>query len=476
VLITLPSSVPPDVRETTMESEQSRTQQAEICDRNSLLSLAVESYIFGFASVEMYRTMYQLAGSQSVGKRDYVFNKFFHSRRRATADEFWLAAPNSEILYSNAWLDLSTSPLLLDVPDMGSRYYVLQFLDYFANAFAYVGTRTFGNSSRSLAIVGPAWSGSFPDDIAVVRSPTNFAWIFGRISIQGDHEFDEVHGLQDRLELSSRIVSSEPAPCREPWPPFRNSDKLDFFSNLDQVLRRNAPPAEDTQLIRRLPQLGMLRDNSFEPTNVDESLRGILEQAITLGRDRICARESQFEEFCPGWIWEGSSAGRPGRDNLSRAASAKAGLGILAPEEAIYPFAYVDNYDEPLEGSRSYRLTFGPEEWPKASYSWSMTVYELPYYRLVKNPINRYSWNSARAQESTGCNSHGSLSLQATRPKDLTSYWLPTPRTGKFALALRVFGPSDAFLRGKHLLPRIMRLFSEEGIRSSADSHSRALS
>jgi hypothetical protein len=39
------------------------------------------------------------------------------------------------MLYSNAWLDVSTGPLLLNVPDMGNRYYVLQFLDYFTLTF-----------------------------------------------------------------------------------------------------------------------------------------------------------------------------------------------------------------------------------------------------------------------------------------------------------------------------------------------------
>jgi hypothetical protein len=453
-----------------MGSERSGRQQAKTRDRHPLLSLAVESYIFGFASVEMFRTMHQLISARGTGTGGHVFNKFFHSRHRATAEEVWLAAPNSEMLYSNAWLDVSARPLLLDIPDMGNRYYVLQFLDYFANAFAYVGTRTFGNRSRALAIVGPTWSGSFPGDVVVVKSPTNFAWIFGRISIQGDHELDAVHNLQNRFSLRSLALSSNPAPNTEHWSPFRTADKLDFFANLDQVLRRNVARKQDAELLSRLPRLGMLRDNPFEPNAVDESLRGILERAITIGQDRICAQESQFEEFCPGWIWEGVTAGRPGRDNLSRAASAKAGLGILAPEEAIYPFAYVDDNGTPLHGSGSYRLTFGPEELPVASYCWSLTIYELPHYRLVKNPINRYSWSSINCQAQTGCNSRVQLNLQANRPKDQTSYWLPTPQTGNFALALRVFGPDEALLRRKHRLPRVVRLSSKDWMLSSLGS------
>jgi hypothetical protein len=440
-------------------SRRVAARQTAVRASDSLLRLAVDSYIFGFASVEMFRTMDQLARSQGTGKDGYVVNKFFHSRRRSCADDEWLAAPNSEILYSNAWLDLSAHPLLLHIPDMGDRYYVLQCLDYFANPFAYVGTRTSGNGARDLAIVGPNWAGVLPGEMAVVKSPTNFAWIFGRIGIQADRELAAVHGLQDQLTLTS-MDFGEPAPCAPPWPPFRAADKLDFFANLDQVLRRNSPPKEDEGLIARLPDIGLLGDTPFEPDAIDQSLRGLLEEAITRGHECICARESRFEEFCPGWIWEGPSAGWPGRDSLSRAASAKAGLGILAPQEAIYPFAYVDDDGELLDGRRSYRLTFSPEELPKACYSWSLTVYALPNYRLVKNLIDRYCWGSASRQQ-TSANGYLQLSLQPDQPTDRTSNWLPTPRTGNFALALRVFGPSESLLRGKHRLPRAVRLFSD---------------
>lgn len=79
----------------------------------------------------------------------------------------------------------------------------------------------------------------------------------------------------------------------------------------------------------------------------------------------------------------------------------------------------MDDYGEPLHSSGSYRLTFGLGELPEASYCWSLTVYELPSYRLVKNPIDRYSWSSACCQMQTGCNGYVHLSLQANPPRDL---------------------------------------------------------
>ncbi|MFZ1011384.1 MAG: DUF1214 domain-containing protein, partial [Candidatus Sulfotelmatobacter sp.] len=206
----------------------------------------------------------------------------------------------------------------------------------------------------------------------------------------------------------------------------------------------------------RLTQLGILRDDPFAANAVNKSLRIILEHAITLGHDQITERESHFEEFCPGWIWEGPLAGKPGRDHLSRAASAKAGLGILAPEEAIYPFAYVDDRNESLSGTRNYRLTVPAEGLRQAKYSWSFTVYKLPQYQLVKNPIDRYSWGNTSAGKRWGGNVE--LALQSDRPADQTSNWLPTPKSGNFVVAFRMFGPSEAMVQGRHPLPRIMRV------------------
>jgi hypothetical protein len=440
-----------------MRSKESETRQVEALDRDQLLELAVEAYIFGFASVEMFRTMYQLIGDPRADKNHYNFNKFFHSRRLAEGSDEWLAAPNSEILYSNAWLDLSSQPVVLQVPDMKTRYFVLQFVDFFANSFTHVGTHTQGNGARSLAITGPNWNGSLPGGMAAIKSPTSYAWIFGRIRIEGAHELDLVHSLQDQLALEQLAVAGQNALPDRAWPLFRTTDTLDFFANLDQVLRRNSWPEHDEHLIAQLPQLGMACDQAFEPGAIDGPLRSILEQAITLGHDRIAERESQFEQFCPGWIWEGLSAGSYGRDHLTRAASAKAGLGILNPGEAIYPFAYVDVQEAPLEGGHSYRLAFAPGALPQAKYFWSITIYELPHYRLVKNPLNRYTLGSASRLQ-TDPDGTVELSLQADPPADQPLNWLPTPRTGRFVVALRVFGPSEEFLQRKYRLPLVTRL------------------
>src|SRR5207237_945668 len=132
------------------------------------------------------------------------FNRVTHARRLAASDSKWLAAPNTEMLYSNAWLDLSQGPVLLEIPDMGSRYYVVQLLDFFANSYAHLGSRTLGNRGGRLVIEGPGWSGQVPEGLTVLESPTSFAWILARIHVRDGEALPAVNALQAWLEGQPR--------------------------------------------------------------------------------------------------------------------------------------------------------------------------------------------------------------------------------------------------------------------------------
>jgi hypothetical protein len=87
--------------------------------------------------------------------------------------------PNCDTLYSSAWIDLSNEPIVLSVPGMGDRYYVMPFMDAWTNVFAYVGTRTTGNDPGHYMVFGPNWKGNLPDGVEKIQSPTNMTWLIG---------------------------------------------------------------------------------------------------------------------------------------------------------------------------------------------------------------------------------------------------------------------------------------------------------
>ena len=67
-------------------------------------------------------------------------NVFTHARKLLKAGTSRVVTPNNDTLYTNAWLDLSDGPLVMNVPDTAGRYYVLGFLDFFTNPFAHVAS------------------------------------------------------------------------------------------------------------------------------------------------------------------------------------------------------------------------------------------------------------------------------------------------------------------------------------------------
>ncbi len=82
-------------------------------------------------------------------------NHLVHTRQLLGPQHRQVVTPNNDTLYSNAWLDLSQGPLLLEVPDSGGRYYVPGLLDFHTNPFGYIGSRTTGTRAGRYLLHGP---------------------------------------------------------------------------------------------------------------------------------------------------------------------------------------------------------------------------------------------------------------------------------------------------------------------------------
>lgn len=128
-------------------------------------------------------------------------NHISHVQRLATSNDRVIVRPNNDTFYSSAWLDLNKEPVILEVPAMGERYYSLQIMDAWTNAFAYVGTRATGQKPGVFGIVGPAWSGTLPAGVTRILSPTATVWVIGRTMVHGPEDVAEVIKLQEGIKL-----------------------------------------------------------------------------------------------------------------------------------------------------------------------------------------------------------------------------------------------------------------------------------
>ena len=110
---------------------------------------------------------------------------------------------NRDTLYVVGWLDLSKGPLVLHVPDMGDRYYSVQFTDPSNNTnFAYVGTRATGTRAGDYFITGRGWKGHVPAGMKQVSSPNNSVLLIGRVFVENEIDLPTAYGLAKQVQLT----------------------------------------------------------------------------------------------------------------------------------------------------------------------------------------------------------------------------------------------------------------------------------
>ena len=120
----------------------------------------------------------------------------------ASGSKLMTTGVNHDTLLTVGWLDLSTGPLVLHVPDFSGRYYSVQFTDPFDVDFAYVGTRTTGTQAGDYLITGPGWQGQLPSDMTQISSPDNSVLVLGRVLVYNDSDLSTAYGLAKQIQLT----------------------------------------------------------------------------------------------------------------------------------------------------------------------------------------------------------------------------------------------------------------------------------
>jgi len=111
-----------------------------------------QAYLYGYPLVLMDATR-QTHTQPETGRG--LVNHFAHVSGFPDHNFRQVVRPNNDTLYSNAWLDLTSEPLVLSVPDTAGRYYVMPFMDAWTNVFASVGSRITGTETGDYLVAGP---------------------------------------------------------------------------------------------------------------------------------------------------------------------------------------------------------------------------------------------------------------------------------------------------------------------------------
>jgi hypothetical protein len=141
---------------------------------------------------------------------------------------------------------------------------------------------------------------------------------------------------------------------------------------------------------------------------------------------------------------------------VTRAVAARGGLWGNHGYEADYAFVWTDDEGQPLDGANRYELRL--ESPPPVDAFWSLTMYDVPDFYLVANPIDRYSIGDRTPGLRTAEDGSVTISMQASAPgPDEESNWLPAP-AGRFRPILRMYQPQKAILDGTYVLPAVHKV------------------
>jgi hypothetical protein len=114
---------------------------------------------------------------------------------------------------------------------------------------------------------------------------------------------------------------------------------------------------------------------------------------------------------------------------------------------------YTDADGDQLDGRNRYRIRFDHDQ-PVDAF-WSITMYDLPDFYLVANPIDRYSIGDRTSGLRRGPDGSLTIVIQHEQPDD-PSNWLPAPGAA-FRPLMRLYQPRAEVLGGSYHIPAITK-------------------
>ncbi len=430
-------------------------------------TISERAYIFAYPMILMEYTRRAAVERGTMGAGGGT-NEFANLQRFPDDTFHQVIRPNADTLYSAAWIDLSKEPVLLHVPDVHDRYYLMQFMDAWTETFSVPGKRTTGTGEGWFALVGPGWKGTLPERAKRIDAPTNMVWLIGRTQTNGAGDYENVHAIQRGYQLMTlsqypdgppRRPAARPAPRGEAGgtPPMKVQALTpeEFFRTFAELLPANPPHPGDEPMMRELAKIGIEPGKPFRPESLGAEGTKALDQGAEAAVKRLASLDDRVGKTGPtGWSGGAGKVGRYGTDYMARAAVARIGLGANPPEDAVYMHCHQDSDGRAFDGAHRYRIHFAAGQLPPVRAFWSVTMYGPDGY-FVHNPINRFAIGD---RDPLKKNADGSLDLyiQHEAPgADKNSNWLPSP-AGDFNLSLRLYWPQDEILKGKWIPPVVM--------------------
>jgi hypothetical protein len=401
---------------------------------------------------------------------------------------------NGDTPYSLFMIDLRTEPVIVSVPEIKDRYYVLQFPDLYTHNYAFIGTRATGTKAGDYLFVGPKWKGEIPegkfkkifhceteltagvgrtqlfglDDLPNVLEiqkgkgeipEGKFKKIFhceteltagvGRTQLLGLDDLPNVLEIQKGYGIAglSEFMGEEPKTIPDTdWPVWKEEvlssiEFIDYF-NFGLTFCEPIHP-DDMEAMARFARIGVKPGAAFDKSACSEDVIKAIEEGIAEATKKIQHKAENIAEQINGWHM--MEAFGP-REFFKGDWLLRAGAGMAA----IFANDKIET------------LHFTKDEIPPAKYFWSVTMYDkrgdgIAGY-MIENPINRYLISSTT--EGLLYDKDGGLTIyiQHAQPEgEKAANWLPAPAE-PFYMCMRIYGPEERVMNNEWAPPAVQNV------------------
>jgi hypothetical protein len=384
-------------------------------------------------------------------------------------EQRWVACPNQDVVYGAGIGALDETPVVVQVPDFGNRFWVYQVVDLRTDGFAEIGAM-YGTQPGFYLLVGSDWKGSVPRGITkVFRAKTGTAFVVPRVFMDDSAEDRQaIQGVIARIDLYP-LAKFDGTMKQHDWrklPKLKSPTGDDgaaetrwvfpdkFFDELPAVLRDALPlPGEEARYAQVLAVIAAAQENPpLKKAMIDEAEKSEKELV-----DPLLQFRNWGVQLPNNWSSTSNNAAF-GTDYFTRTAVAKSNILVNAPAETKYLYQDLDATGARLNSTNRYTVTFAKGETPPVNGFWSLTLYDAQHF-FVPNEIKRYSLGTKNKTLKT--NPDGSLTIyvQADPPPPAQrSNWLPAPKSADFSLFIRAYWPKPAVIDGSWTPPAVQRI------------------
>ena len=375
-----------------------------------------------------------------------------------------VACPNQDVVYGAGPIALDVSPVVIQVPDFGDRFWVYQIVDLRTDSFVQLG-KMYGTAPGFYLLVGPNWKGEVPKGITkVFRSSTNTGFVAPRV-FQDDTPEDKraIQGVLQQIlmyplsEYDGTMKSKDWAKVPKVASTASGEEEVKwvlpdkFFGELPIVLADAPPlPGEEARYAQVLAMLEAAKNSSELKAAIVGAARDADEKLVK----PLFEFRNYGQQLRHHWSTISNEAAF-GTDYFTRTAVAKSNIFVNSPNETKYYYQDLDSDGGRLNGANRYKVTFAKDETPPVNGFWSLTLYNEHHF-FAPNEINRYSVGTKN--KTMKYDSDGSLTIyvQADPPPEAQrANWLPAPKGGDFSIYIRAYWPKVKITDGSWTPPAI---------------------